>query len=113
MGPPRGTHEHHGHHHHHDGFKIEYMCSKNDGEEEIEEPIIEPAFKLRSTHRVEDFTDEPFLSSAKLKCDGSKMIADAVQVNKACASDNFSLTCDANGVDARIIVLKFMEDGAP
>jgi len=48
-----------------------------------------------------------------LHCDGSKQIADTVEVSKVCAADDFSLTCDANGVDPRIIILKFKEDGAP
>lgn len=106
---PHGPH--HGPHRHHEGIKIDYVCSKHE-----DEPVVEevPTFKLRSTRRVEKFMDEPLLSSALVKCGGPlKTLADTVQVGKACASDNWSLTCDANGVDARIIVLKFKEEGAP
>merc|ERR1719204_2767101 len=74
---PHGHGPHHGPHKHHDGLKIEYVCSKHETEE-VEEV---PAFKLRSTRRVERFTDEPMLSSALVKCGGAmKTLADTVQV---------------------------------
>lgn len=70
-------------------------------------------FKLRSTHRVESQSDEPFLSSALMHCGKTKTLADTVQVGKYCAADNFELSCDANGVDPRIIILKFKQSGQP
>merc|ERR1712051_968173 len=99
---PEGPHHHHGHghHHHHDEMKTEYVCSKHDQEEVV-------PFKLRSTRRVESQMDEPFLSSALMHCGKTKTLADTVQVSKYCGADNFELTCDANGVDPRIIILKF------
>lgn len=112
--PGRGEgdhHHHHGRHHHehthHDGIKIEYVCSKLETEMEP----VEPAFMLRSTHRVAPQADEPFLSSALMHCGRSKILAETVQVSKYCGSDNFELTCDADGDDPRIIVLKFKESG--
>lgn len=108
-GPPPGEWEPHRGHHHRDGIKIDYICTKLDSE--IEEPVMEPAFKLRSVRRVAPEADEPFISSALMHCGKTKTLADTVQVGKVCGADNFELTCDANGDDPRIIILKFKEKG--
>jgi len=80
--------------------------------EPFPDQVDEPAFKLRSIRRVEAQTDEPLLSSALMKCGNTKTLADTVQVSKVCQTDDFSLTCDENGVDPRVIVLKFKEKGS-
>jgi len=93
---------HHGHGHHHEGIRVEYVCMKQEAEV--------PQVFLSAMRRSQP---EPLLTSANVKCDQMKMLADSVQIGKACGADDFSLTCDPQGVDPRIIVLKVKEQGAP
>jgi len=83
-------------------IKASYVCQKN---VEVETYSETPAFRLRSPSRS---LPEPFLSSAQVKCDGRKSIADTVEKAKMCAvpgDASFTLSCNG-GDDARIIIQK-------
>lgn len=80
-------------------FDIKYVCSYGELLTTTEAPaMLSSALEQPS---------ELFLQSALLKCGKQKMMSDAVQIGKVCNDVDFNLSCDANGQDARVIVLGF------
>lgn len=80
-------------------FDYKYICSYGEELSTDSAPVT-----LSST--LEN-PSEMLLQSALLKCGKNKMIADTVEVGKVCGDDNFQLSCNAEGKDARVIVLGF------
>jgi len=80
-------------------FDFKYLCSYGEALSTEEAPVV-----LSSTLEP---PSEILLQSALLKCGKSKMMAETVEIGKVCADNNFELSCNTEGQDARVIVLGF------